>query len=201
MDIASEGPRLVGLGPAAGQLISLDSERVRLGRSEDNEVVIDLTQVSRTHARFEREANIWRVVDLDSTNGTRVDVIELRPFLPHNLRDGEVIDLGGAAQFQFFSGEEDPHPPTVRRAVTKTVRLTRTEAEVLELLFVHYDRGRATPRLASVQEIAKERFTSTGAVKTVLSQLYDKFELIEPDRNKEALAIRAQQWDATRRRH
>lgn len=201
METAGEGPRLVGMGAEAGRVIRLDAERVRLGRSVDNEIVIDLTQVSRTHARFEREANVLRVVDLDSTNGTKVDVVELRPFLPHTLRDGEVIDFGGAAQFQYVAGTHDPHPPTVRREVPKSVKLTPTQREVLELLFLHYDRGRPTPRLAAIHEIAKERFTSDGAVKTVLSQLYDRFDLVDPNRNKEALAMRAQEWDATRRRH
>lgn len=183
--------------------IELDASVVRLGRSPENEIVVDVTEVSRAHARIERESGVWRVVDLDSTNGTFVDLGELRPWQPHELRNGSVIDLGGVVQFRFSTGaDDDLEPPrTQRRAVTKQVRLTPTEAEVLELLFMHYDRGRSAPRLATVKEIAEARTTSTAAVKNALSQLYDKFELIDPaQRNKEALAIRAQEWRATQRR-
>ena len=44
------------------------------GRAGDNDVVIDLTEVSRAHARLEREAGTWRLVDLGSTNGTAIDI-------------------------------------------------------------------------------------------------------------------------------
>ena len=81
------------------------------------------------------------------------------------------------------------------------MRLTPAESEVLELLYLHYDSGRLAPRVASIREIAEARFTSTAAVKMALQSLYDKFELAGADeRNKEALALRAQQWKMTRTR-
>ena len=198
----SDRPRawLEGLGDAAGELIELETDRVRLGRSPENEVVIDLTEISRTHARLEREAGFWHVVDLGSTNGTLVDVTELTAWRPRPLHHGEVINLGDKRHYRFMEQRPDGPVPTVRRGVTKEVRLTKTEAEVLELLFIHYDRGRAAPRLASVKEIADERFVSLGAAKSILSLLYDKFELDGDERNKESLAIRAQEWGATKRR-
>ena len=90
---------------------------------------------------------------------------------------------------------------TVRQVAQRSVRLTPTEAEVLELLFVHFDEGRPSPRLATLQEIADRRVTSNAAVKMVLQGLYDKFDLFETDRNKETLALRAQQWSMTRTRY
>lgn len=191
---------LEGLGEAAGEVIELDGDRVRLGRSAENEIVVDLTEVSRTHARLEREAGIWLLIDLDSTNGTHVDVVELKAWQPQPLRNGDVINLGGTRYYRFREERLDAPEPTVRRGVSKVVQLTKTEAEVLELLFLHYDRGRSAPRLASVKEIAAERYTSLGAAKSALSILYDKFELDPADRNKEALALRAQEWGATKRR-
>jgi hypothetical protein len=90
---------------------------------------------------------------------------------------------------------------TTRRVAERAVRLTNAESEVLELLFVHYDEGRPAPRLATVKEVAERRFTSAAAVKMVLQGLYDKFELEGTgERNKETLALRAQQWKVTRTR-
>ena len=62
---------------------------------------------------------------------------------------------------------------------------------MLELLYAHYDAGPASPRVASIQEVAEARFTSTAAVKMALQSLYDKFDLVGEERNKEALARRA----------
>ena len=195
--------RLQRLSDETGREISVDDAVVTIGRAGDNDVVIDLTEVSRAHARLEREAGTWRLVDLGSTNGTAIDITSLRPWQPHPLEHGSVIDLGGGAQYRFLLDPEEiePSEPTVRRVVERSVRLTPAETEVLELLFMHYDSGRATPRLATVKEVAEARFTSAAAVKMMLQQLYDKFELVgTAERNKETLAVRAQEWRVTRRR-
>jgi pSer/pThr/pTyr-binding forkhead associated (FHA) protein len=194
--------RLVGASlPADG--VDVDGPVVRIGRSPDNDVALDEEQVSRAHVRLEHEAGVWRAVDLDSTNGTEVDGVRLRPWQPHPLAHGAAIVLAGAVRFEFLLGEHERAggvAATVRVADAKPVRLTNAEREVLELLFVHYDEGRSAPRLATVAEVGERRFTSAAAVKMVLQQLYDKFELTGDDRNKESLAIRAQEWRATRPR-
>jgi pSer/pThr/pTyr-binding forkhead associated (FHA) protein len=182
----------------------LDAPVIRIGRGAENEMVVDEAAVSRLHARLEEEAGTWRVVDLGSTNGTSVDLVSLRPWQPHQLSHGSVIDLAGAVDVTFLLSEQERtggEAATTRRIAERSVRLTPAETEVLELLFLHYDAGRIAPRVASIKEIAEARFTSTAAVKMALQALYDKFELAGTDqRNKEALALRAQQWKATRTR-
>jgi pSer/pThr/pTyr-binding forkhead associated (FHA) protein len=176
----------------------------RIGRGAENDVVIDDTAVSRLHARVEREAGVYRVVDLGSTNGTAVDGTELRPWQPQVLTHGSTIDLAGAAQLRFLLSEAERaggEAATTRRVAERAVRLTNAEQEVLELLFLHYDEGRPAPRIATLKEVAERRYTSTAAVKMALQGLYDKFELDGPtERNKEMLALRAQQWKVTRTR-
>jgi pSer/pThr/pTyr-binding forkhead associated (FHA) protein len=176
----------------------------RIGRGGENDVVVDDPAVSRLHARVEREAGVYHVVDLGSTNGTTVDGIELRPWQPQVLTHGSTIDLAGAAELRFLLSEEERaggDVATTRRVAERAVRLTTVEHEVLELLFVHYDEGRPAPRVATLKEVAERRFTSTAAVKMTLQGLYDKFELDGPtERNKETLALRAQQWKVTRTR-
>ena len=177
---------------------------IRIGRGTENEMVVDEAAVSRLHARLEEEAGTWRVVDLGSTNGTSVDLVALRPWQPHQLSHGSIIDLAGAVDVTFLLSEDERtggEAATTRRVAERSVRLTPAETEVLELLFLHYDAGRIAPRVASSREIAEARFTSTAAVKMALQALYDKFELAGTDeRNKEALALRAQQWKMTRTR-
>jgi hypothetical protein len=62
-------------GSEAGREVAIDRDRVSVGRSEDNDVVFDAPDVSRRHARIERTGGRLRVVDLNSTNGTRVNGI------------------------------------------------------------------------------------------------------------------------------
>jgi hypothetical protein len=50
--------------------VSLVSRGLSVGRASDNDLVIVDATVSRHHARLEPDGSGWRVVDLDSTNGT-----------------------------------------------------------------------------------------------------------------------------------
>jgi predicted component of type VI protein secretion system len=195
--------RLRWRGAAGDAERELDAPVIRIGRGTENEVVVDDPAISRVHARIEGEAGAWRIVDLGSTNGTTVERVELRPWQPHPLSHGAHLDLAGAIEMTFLLSEHERtggEAATTRRIAERAVRLTPTESEVLELLFQHYDAGRLAPRVASIREVAEARFTSTAAVKMALQSLYDKFDLVGEERNKEALARRAQQWKATRTR-
>ncbi len=80
------------------------SDRVVVGRSdEDSEVKpgLDLGKfngesngVSRTHAAFVVQDHTICVEDLHSTNGTRLNGLELIPDEPYRLRDGDEIEFG-----------------------------------------------------------------------------------------------------------
>jgi pSer/pThr/pTyr-binding forkhead associated (FHA) protein len=189
-----------------GDVVNTELEEAvtRIGRGAENDVVIDHPSVSRLHARVEREAGVYLIVDLGSTNGTFVDGAQLRPWQPQPLAHGSTIDVGGVSQVRFLLSEKERaggDAATTRRVAEREVRLTNAEQDVLERLFMHYDEGRPAPRLATLKEVADQRFTSTAAVKMVLQGLYDKFELDGPtERNKETLALRAQQWNVTRMR-
>ena len=50
----------------------LDKDMISIGRGAENEVILDHPSVSRHHARIERKAHRWYVVDLESTNGTSI---------------------------------------------------------------------------------------------------------------------------------
>jgi FHA domain len=71
----------------------LDSSPVTLGRSSENDLVLDEDDfASVQHARIEpRRDGVW-VEDLDSTNGTFVNGIKLTR--PQKLTPGDVIRVG-----------------------------------------------------------------------------------------------------------
>lgn len=68
------GPRLVWTRPDGEEVeFPLEGEAVIVGRDEDATVRVREPLVSRQHARLERRGEEWVVVDLDSTNSTRVN--------------------------------------------------------------------------------------------------------------------------------
>ena len=71
---------------------ALTAGTVRLGRAPDNDVVLDDSRVSRYHAQIRRRGDRFTLVDLGSTNGTRIGS---QPVTEQALRTGDTIYLGG----------------------------------------------------------------------------------------------------------
>lgn len=68
---AGEAPRVMGMGQDA----------IRVGRGQENDVMLPEKGVSRNHVRIERAADGWQVIDLGSTNGSYLDKLRLTPHL------------------------------------------------------------------------------------------------------------------------
>lgn len=73
------------------QEFNLTGNKITLGRAPNNDIVIQDSKASRTHAQIEFTENDWTLVDLKSTNGTLVnggktDRVQLAP--------GDVITVG-----------------------------------------------------------------------------------------------------------
>jgi two-component system cell cycle response regulator len=85
-----------------GKRFSLADGLVQIGRGADNDVVLHSDSVSRRHARIERSAATYRVVDLQSTNGTYVndEVVQDR-----ELSRGDQIKIGDTIM-KFLSGAD-----------------------------------------------------------------------------------------------
>jgi len=90
--VAGPPARLVMLSPPApGQEFALNRPRMRLGRAEDLDMWVNHRSISREHAEFQVEGDAFRVVDLGSSNGLRVNGQEKRS---HDLATGDVIEIG-----------------------------------------------------------------------------------------------------------
>jgi hypothetical protein len=81
-------------GDQAGTRFSLDQGRSILGRSHDVDIRVDAPDVSRRHLRITRDGKTIRIVDLDSTNGTRVNG---EAVTSATLRNGDELLVGAQA--------------------------------------------------------------------------------------------------------
>jgi DNA-binding SARP family transcriptional activator len=77
----------------SGETLPVPSRGLRLGRMDDNDLVVAGERVSRYHAVVAETANGFTVTDLRSTNGTHVN--DERVVDSHLLRDGDRIRVGG----------------------------------------------------------------------------------------------------------
>jgi pSer/pThr/pTyr-binding forkhead associated (FHA) protein len=64
---------IIHRGPNRGERFLLDSPDSSIGRSGDNEVVLDDVTVSRKHANIRRAGERFELIDLGSLNGTYVN--------------------------------------------------------------------------------------------------------------------------------
>ncbi|TDI40773.1 MAG: FHA domain-containing protein [Acidobacteria bacterium] len=102
---SKDHPKLIALtGPTAGDVVDLEADATSVGREPGNDIVIEAQYVSRHHCRFEKTEDGFRVVDLDSHNGTSVNGV---PVKQRALAPGDRISLGGAS-FLFTDPSEPP---------------------------------------------------------------------------------------------
>jgi FHA domain len=145
-------------GDGQQQLFCLpaDARSASVGRDPASDLVLGWdTQVSRRHARFEREPDGWAIVDEGlSTNGTFVNGERLHG--RHRLADGDTVRFGSTAA-TFRSPAPDPAAPPVE--------LSSTQRRVLAALCRPFERADGFARPASDQQIADELVLAVGEVR------------------------------------
>jgi DNA-binding NtrC family response regulator len=81
-----------------------DAQRLTIGRGDDNDLILsDDIDVSWHHAEIRWRHDAWIVADLGSTNGTRVNGLQVLD--PHPLESGDEIAVG-TRKLEFHSGRE-----------------------------------------------------------------------------------------------
>ncbi|WP_437313515.1 sigma 54-interacting transcriptional regulator [Sorangium sp. So ce385] len=117
---------------------------LRLGRSEQNDVVLDDHQVSRFHARFTRSEQGWLVEDLGSTHGTLVNTVRITT---HALKAGDRIQVGNI----LLAFRDDEEPELVHQQATAAFAPVRDDTgRRLQLV---YELSRAAFDLADRDEL------------------------------------------------
>ena len=90
-------------GPNTGARFLLDSDEVSTGRHPDSDIFLDDVTVSRKHATFRREGDVFLVRDVGSLNGTyvnreRIDEAALKTGDEVQIGKFRLVFYAGAAQ-------------------------------------------------------------------------------------------------------
>jgi pSer/pThr/pTyr-binding forkhead associated (FHA) protein len=101
---------LVIKGYNKGEVFPLEGDEVIIGRGEDNGIVFNVAEVSRTHAVLSRSEEGYMIKDLGSTNGTFVDKKKVGG--KYLLKPGDTIMLGDAI-YLTYQADIDPEETLV----------------------------------------------------------------------------------------
>jgi hypothetical protein len=83
-----------------GRRVAIGEEPVTIGRLPECEIPLSDANVSRRHAEIRRDGSAVVVIDLGSTNGTRVNGTQVRQ---QRLADGDLVTVG-ITTFRFETG-------------------------------------------------------------------------------------------------
>jgi Nif-specific regulatory protein len=129
-------PRLIAVaGPLRGQVFALSEAALSIGRESSNRLAISDLSLSRRHCQVAREADRFKLTDLDSLNGTFVNEV---PVKERWLEHGDRIRLGDSI-FLFLLHEGEPPLPSGEVKLSdeepqhdSTIMLRREEALYLD---------------------------------------------------------------------
>lgn len=103
-DIPAGKAALVVLrGANVGEIWTLDSEKIEVGRTDDNSLYLDDITVSRKHAVIEKVATGWQLTDLGSLNGCYVNKVLIDA--PSTIKTGDEIQIG-KFRFSFYEASK-----------------------------------------------------------------------------------------------
>jgi diguanylate cyclase (GGDEF)-like protein len=121
-------------GPSIGRRYLLGVESLLLGRGDESDIRIHDNSVSRRHAKIEPATDGYYVVDLQSTNGTFVNNIQV--VTPILLKDGDFIRVGNCI-YKFLSGgniEAHYHEEIYRLTIVDGLTDIHNQRYLLEFL-------------------------------------------------------------------
>lgn len=102
--VADDSPKLVvvkSMNLPEGHELVITKDRVTIGRSPDNDLIIPDSPVSRLHATIEKSGSSWRIIDEDSNYGTFVNGARATKQGPLGLSKGAEIQLGTRTKLTF----------------------------------------------------------------------------------------------------
>lgn len=101
-------PKLIAIsGPAEGTTFALTDDEISIGRDTSNSISINDHSVSRRHCLIRGEGGSFKVIDLDSYNGTFVNSVPIGEQL---LKQGDQISVG-SVRFIFLLQEPEAVAP------------------------------------------------------------------------------------------
>lgn len=94
------GPIPLGRGvlkvfPVAKRQLNPFSMMITFGRAPNNDLHVELSQVSKFHGYFAKSGEAWHVTDAGSTNGTSLNGVRLEHRVSAPVEVGAELSLGG----------------------------------------------------------------------------------------------------------
>lgn len=163
-------------GPLAGSEIPLQGYEITMGRSRKADIFIDDEKLSRKHAKISRVGNGYRLIDLESRNGTYVNGVRI---LEHPLNSFDVIELGNS-KIKFLildvglgifekAGELQPWP---QQSETKSVQLVVEPAPIADAANPLVPEPKEEPVSAPSKAKRSKRSLVLASALTVMVLLY-----------------------------
>ncbi|MCJ7718184.1 MAG: FHA domain-containing protein [Anaerolineales bacterium] len=88
-----------------GEVFPLEGDEIIIGRGEENGIVLNIAEVSRTHSILTKAEEGYMIKDLGSTNGTFVDKKKIGG--KYLLKPGDTVMLGDAI-YMTYQADIDP---------------------------------------------------------------------------------------------
>ena len=112
----------IWLNRGGGDEHPMNKTELTLGRSQDNDIVLDDPQISGHHARLFTSTDSFFVMDLGSLNGTELNGQALAPRVAAPFGPGDVITFGEFNVSVRPVSAEAPAPPAVAENVKIAAR-------------------------------------------------------------------------------
>ncbi len=97
----------------AGEEFGLSEVENTIGRTDENFILLSDTSISRQHARIVRDGEIYTLMDLGSSNGSRVNGKDVAT--PTTLKPGDRVQFGNI-EFVFAEGNANINPADYAKA-------------------------------------------------------------------------------------
>ena len=186
-------------GELEGQRWILNQDVLTIGRGSDCEIMLPERQVSRYHARIERDEGGYLLRDLDSKNGTCVNGQQVSD-QPYRLRDGDEIQIALCVKMGFVGADatlpleltgpaRGLHLDQAARRVfvgghELAPPLSLAQYRLLELLLGH--EGQVVSRddiVAAVWPEEEDLGISEQAIDALVRRLRERIAIVDPDHN------------------
>jgi hypothetical protein len=84
--------------------IALEGDKVTLGRSSGNAIQLSVPEISSRHLEFTKLEDGYQVLDVGSTNGTKVNGARIRE---HQLQDGDRLLIGQVLRAEYRAVDDE----------------------------------------------------------------------------------------------
>lgn len=130
-NMAIEYPKLITISKEfRGRVFELTKKQYSCGRNPQNDISIEDSAISAFHCEFVLDGQTYKVIDKNSTNGTRVNNIDIKE---KKLRHNDIIQLGKIELIYDFKSEKSEIDPNLRTKTGIVIMEDSTEIPLQEM--------------------------------------------------------------------